>query len=132
MHWRRLHRSDGCRRGRDDYVPGIFAIHPVCGGILGGCAHRLDGAGLRTISRRRFLTGFPPALSAPGLEQPYPPYTPVPEDNPMALSEEAWRMNIIGIVALHWYMLKNQGMEIRRLKWLMPGPELYTNKEGDT
>lgn len=68
------------------------------------------------------------------LEQPYPPYGPpaTPDDDPMNLTEEAWRMNIIGIVALHWYMLKNQGMEIRRLKWYVPGIDLYTNKRGNT
>lgn len=85
------------------------------------------------FSRRTFLTRFLPALAPLGLEQPYPPYSqpPAPDNDPMALTEEAWRMNIIGIVALHWYMLKSQGMEIRRLKWLTPGPNLYRNKKGN-
>lgn len=82
-----------------------------------------------TISRRAFLTRFLPSLAPLAMEQPSPqPQSPIEADLP----DEQFKLMTAVILDVLIQAQSHHEKRLRRLEWLSPGPDLYTNKKGNT
>jgi hypothetical protein len=89
------------------------------------------------MGRRKFL-GMPAAVLLAPIVQPDEPSTSVTElvaalaAPTRELSDSEFRLYASLLFDILLQSNFNLWEEVRRLQWLSPGPDLYTNEEGDT